>query len=471
MEYEEKGIPLVIRGFHKLPGWKDALFTPEWLLSNASAISVRNIHNKQDSQMLLTEFIRRCKNISDIIPGEGERYYGKDGICPPQWEAWLSSANVVPKHILPFGSEDVFGLLQPQDRAETLMTYFGVGGTHTPCHKDLCASVGQNLMVHTENEGSAVWYMTARDEAAAVSEYFHSLKQEIDLETHVASELELRTAPFKMYMHRQVRGDLICVPQKSCHQARQVINEGGISMKLSWSRMLLSSLVLAYRSELPIYHRVCRPEVYSVKLLIHTAILSITRQLSEALAGSEGEISPRVRSLRDILKPLVMTYTEMIVAAWDIERKGEPETFQAAQQYRLSCDFCGADIFQSYFECRECDEANQQPVTICSPCYVEGRSCVCEVMEPVHVRPFKMLLEVRNTAADLLNRCLPVKERMPDNYSYEFVFRFPVMIPSSPKLRELESDGSPHVHQAAAILSRSLKLHRVRFVSSHVTSC
>ncbi|KZT56402.1 hypothetical protein CALCODRAFT_555925 [Calocera cornea HHB12733] len=443
MEHEEKGIPLVVRGFHKLPGWNDLLFTPEWMITHGQpgeTISVRNVYNKQDSKMPLTEFIKRCRNASDIIPGEEERYYGKDGLCPPQWEAWLSSSNVVPKHILPFGSDDVFALLEPKDRAETLMTYFGVGGTHTPCHKDLCASVGQNLMVHTENEGSAVWYMTARDDAAVVSEYFHGMGQEIDLETHVASELELKAAPFKMYMHRQERGDLICVPQKSCHQ---VINEGGITIKLSWSRMLMSSLDLAYKSELPIYHRVCRPEIYSVKLLIHSAVLALTQKLSQAMQGSGGEITPRVRSLRDTLKPLVMIYTEMIVSAWDMERKGEPTTFDPAQQYRLSCDFCGADIFQSYFECRDCDEDGNEPVTICSACYVEGRSCVCEVMQPVHVRPFKMLLEARNTAVAVLNQCLWEQEKLIENYSYE----------------ELESDESPHVHQAAVILAKSVNLN------------
>lgn len=33
-----------------------------------------------------------------------------------------------------------------QDRPETLMCYFGVGDTYTPAHKDLCASVGHNLL-------------------------------------------------------------------------------------------------------------------------------------------------------------------------------------------------------------------------------------------------------------------------------------------------------------------------------------
>ncbi|EJU05318.1 hypothetical protein DACRYDRAFT_46045 [Dacryopinax primogenitus] len=421
MEYEEKGIPLVVRGFHKLPGWEDALFTPEWLLEHSTGlnetISVRNVYDKRDSEMPLPEFIERCKNITDIVPGgtQKERYYGKDGICPEQWEAWLSSSGVVPKQILPFSGDDAFRFIPKQCRAETLMTYFGVGGTGTPCHKDLCASVGQNLMVHTENEGSAVWYMTLREDATSVSQYFRSLGQEVDLETHVASELELKVAPFKVYMHRQERGDLICVPQKSCHQ---VINEGGISIKLSWSRMILSSLVMAYESELPIYHRVCRPEIYSVKHLIHGAVMSGTKSLSEALSESDGDVTSRVCAMRDRLKPLVNAYTEIIVEGWDPQRKGEPQTWDPDGQTRISCDFCGAEIFQSYFECRECDQEKKESVSICSTCYVEGRSCVCDFMEPVTVQPFSLLLSVRNKAVDVLNRCLTEEEQLIPDYTH-----------------------------------------------------
>jgi hypothetical protein len=79
---------------------------------------------------------------------------------------------------------------------------------------------------------------------------------------------------------------------------------------------------------------------------------------------------------------------------------------------RVTCDFCGTDIFQSFFECRDCgnafpgsDHTPSSPgaglgdgLVICPSCYVEGRSCRCGSMEPVQFRPFEDLLSVRRRA-------------------------------------------------------------------------
>lgn len=79
-----------------------------------------------------------------------------------------------------------------------------------------------------------------------------------------------------------------------------------------------------------------------------------------------------------------------------------------------TCDFCGADIFQSYFECRHCvlpsaamdNVSNQKPfgegLAICPSCYVDGRSCPCEYMTPVQCRPFGDLLRDRNKTINVL---------------------------------------------------------------------
>lgn len=83
----------------------------------------------------------------------------------------------------------------------------------------------------------------------------------------------------------------------------------------------------------------------------------------------------------------------------------------------FACDYCGADIFQSFFECRECspihytaiddDEENNRPtlgdgLLICSPCYAEGRTCACKLMHAVQCRPFTDLLRDRNEAVGVL---------------------------------------------------------------------
>lgn len=132
------------------------------------------------------------------------------------------------------------------------MCYLGIGNTFTPCHKDLCASSGQNLMCYTENGGSSFWFMTATKDIFVATEYFHSIKQELDHERHIITLEQLIKAPFDVYVAEQKLGDLVLVPSRSCHQ---VVNQGGISIKTSWSRMTLDGLTAAYYHELPIYQR------------------------------------------------------------------------------------------------------------------------------------------------------------------------------------------------------------------------
>lgn len=135
------------------------------------------------------------------------------------------------------------------------MCYLGIGDTYTPAHKDPCGSFGHNLMCHTTGEGSAFWFMSARgvpqkDEPAA---YFHDeLGVELDLESHKATVDQFRAAPFDIYVAEQTLGDLVLVPPRSCHQ---VVNKGGITIKMSWSRMGLLSLDYSLHAELALYHR------------------------------------------------------------------------------------------------------------------------------------------------------------------------------------------------------------------------
>lgn len=94
--------------------------------------------------------------------------------------------------------------------------------------------------------------MTESSSAPEVATYFHALGQELDHEMHVITLEELARAPFKVYIHEQKLGDLVLVPPRSCHQ---VINHGGMTIKMSWSRMTQRGLTAAYFHELPIYRR------------------------------------------------------------------------------------------------------------------------------------------------------------------------------------------------------------------------
>lgn len=73
------------------------------------------------------------------------------------------------------------------------------------------------------------------------------------------------------------------------------------------------------------------------------------------------------------------------------------------------CDFCGSDIFVSFFCCNDCSLSvkNSSGVSddlhICAGCYVEGRSCRCgRLMDPVQCWPLGILYADYNRAVRAL---------------------------------------------------------------------
>ena len=107
-------------------------------------------------------------------------------------------------------------------------------------------------MCHAEN-GSSFWFLTATDTAPKVATYFQeTIGGELDWENHATTVEELRNAPFTVFVAEQKLGDLIIIPPRSCHQ---VVNHGGLTMKLSWSRMTMKGLTMGLLYELPVYRR------------------------------------------------------------------------------------------------------------------------------------------------------------------------------------------------------------------------
>ncbi|KAG1754589.1 hypothetical protein EDB19DRAFT_665384 [Suillus lakei] len=421
--HEDSGAPLIIEGFHDHEHWPADLFTLDWLSEHGKpGASARNVRNRADLDLPLTELIHKLRATPRYASeNETERLYGKDAECPHEWATWLSTSRVLPSDLLPHGTNDYLKYL-PSD-VQTLMCYLGVGDTFTPFHKDLCASSGQNLMCYTENGGSSFWFMTESSAAPAMAEFFQSMNEELDFETHVVTLKELGQSKLKVYIAEQTLGDLVLVPPRSCHQ---VINNGGITMKTSWSRMTLKGLSNSLYHELPVYHRVCRPETYKVKLNIYRALHRQTRMLRE-LQGqqtssphpdrSSPTLSSNLERVADLHR-LLELLDDVLGEEYSPKHQDMPHVSQSDtyHQSNICCDFCGADIFQSFFECMHC--ALQLPVVndeikigdgivVCPLCYVEGRGCNCGTMNPTQCRPFGDLLRTRDEALHAIRAVSP----------------------------------------------------------------
>ncbi|KAL1674461.1 hypothetical protein EV122DRAFT_269454 [Schizophyllum commune] len=417
-EYKKSDIPLIIEGWHVSDAWDHELLSLNWFAKHAGLpgdrIDVRNVHTWTDDSIPLHEFIAKSRSIGPaVVEGEGERLYGKDAICPAAWSDWLHNCSDIPRQVLPDDQSNILNALPESSRVEHLMCYLGVGDTFTPMHKDLCASYGHNLMTYTENGGSSYWFMTRGRDAQQVAEYFHDLQQELDHENYVISLEELRRAPFPVYIVEQKVGDMVFVPPRSAHQ---VVNSGGITVKTSWSRMEFGSLGVALFNELPIYRRVCRRETYKVKSLVHHFLLRTAQLLEDQLETDKADetVVRRLFSLIELYDHILVdehteSHATMTHLTTSLNGDAGPSTSRttAIDFPVLVCDFCGADIFQSYFRCSTCarppsEAETLEDVCICAGCYVEGRTCLCENMEPMQYRQFTTLLDLRKRARSVL---------------------------------------------------------------------
>lgn len=71
----------------------------------------------------------------------------------------------------------------------------------------------------------------------------------------------------------------------------------------------------------------------------------------------------------------------------------------------LSCAFCGGEVFQKLFRCRnECslegeDSTPPNAISICPSCYIDGRTCLCGEMSPFRLLPMAPMVTARNRVA------------------------------------------------------------------------
>ncbi|EXV01281.1 JmjC and zinc-finger of monoamine-oxidase A repressor R1 domain protein [Metarhizium robertsii] len=422
------GKPLVIDGWDAL--LPEELFNVNWLEKtyDKKEENVRDVTAGTDIPMTTGHYLRSMKQLTNQWTPQNfrderrQRLYLKDIDCPVEWRYELQtilhpnlfylndnvtksgSSNPTRRpggdgqhgenSIAPAG--DLMSSLPEEMRAENLMCYVGHEGTYTPAHREMCASVGHNIMVETsgdspgERPGSSIWFMTESKDRDVVREYFLSmLGHDIEIEKHFAQINAWKKAPFDVYLVDQRAGDFIIIPPLAAHQ---VWNRGTRTMKVAWNRTTPETLRLALREALPKARLVCRDEQYKNKAIIYFTLHKYYQLLKEmerqeditqnSFMGIGRDIvrnSPRARQLAGDFRSLFSLFTEILIdeAFAYNEKQVERLPFDSC----VTCSYCRCNIFNRFLTCKNCTRVlvngDEDAYDICMECYAMGRSCAC----------------------------------------------------------------------------------------------
>lgn len=427
------GKPLVIDGFEdRLDPWT---FTPRWLRDNCGekVENSRNLSGKEHLPLTLGHYLNNMGLLTNQFfekPGaykekNKQRVYLKDIDCPSVW--WDKLKEHTPsvlaylndstgeiggpgsvqdgrrpgKGLAPAG--DLMSSLPPDMRAENLMCYIGHEGTYTPSHREMCASLGQNIMVEAsgtfdedgkpEKPGSSIWFMTETSDRHLVSEYWLSvLGHDIEVEDHFAQVVAWKKAPFSVYVVEQRPGDFILIPPLAPHQ---VWNRGTRTMKVAWNRTTVETLRMALDEALPRSRIVCRDEQYKNKAIVYytlqkyASLLGVAQQQASRMAPETGHhlmYKTKVRQLQKDFKQLFALYREILLSEMFNPDEPAPKNIEYLPfDSNVTCAYCRGNIFNRFLSCDCCkdmlghhaDEAEGDPYDVCLDCFAMGRSCWC----------------------------------------------------------------------------------------------
>lgn len=383
----------------------------------------RNLTKQQNIPLSMGHYLDNLANLTNqwnkynYKEAERQRVYLKDIDCPQIWHDKLKEQ--IPPSVFylnestgdiggPGSSDgrsrgvgragDLMSSLPPPMRADNLMCYIGHEGTYTPAHREMCASLGQNLMVETSGgryehgkptkPGSSIWFMTETKDRHLVSEYWLStLGHDIEIENHFAQINAWKAAPFNTYIVEQKAGDFILIPPLAPHQ---VWNRGTRTMKVAWNRTTVETLEMALNEALPRARMVCRDEQYKNKAIVHFSLDKYSKFLEqvEKLKQTDPDpqalvdlnYSPKIRQLQKDFRRLFSLHTQILLSemlAPGADFKGEYIPYDSY----VTCSFCRCNIFNRFLTCPTClvplENGEQDTYDICLECYAMGRSCRC----------------------------------------------------------------------------------------------
>ena len=412
----------MIKGWHKvLPA---NLFSTEWLEKtyDKKQENVRDITAQSDIPITTGHYLRSmCQLTHQWSPTNfrderRQRLYLKDIDCPPEWHEQLKK--VIPPDVFYMNdnvsatpnkntrADDIFGApdttaavagdlmssLPEEMRAQNLMCYIGHEGTYTPAHREMCASLGQNIMVDAsedgngEKAGSSIWFMTETKDREVIREYFLSmLGHDIEIEKHFAQINAWKKANFPVYVVEQKVGDFILVPPLAPHQ---VWNRGTRTMKVAWNRTTVETLEMALREALPKARLVCRDEQYKNKAIIYFTLEKYYKELRAAEELTDTDADAGWLALGQDLLPKQMAqdfrrlfnlYTGILVDEMFGLKQTDVEFIDFDSN--ITCSYCRANIFNRFLTCKCCVRqllnGDEDTYDICMECYAMGRSCVC----------------------------------------------------------------------------------------------
>ncbi len=383
----------------------------------------RDLTRQQDMKMSIKHYLQNMPRLTDQWTRETfkdprrQRLYLKDIDCPEAWHTYLrdilppnlfylnestrqfSIPNALGCDAAPAG--DLMSSLPPSMRAENLMCYVGHEGTYTPAHREMCASLGQNIMVETsgdgldpwgqrEKPGSSIWFMTETKDRYMVSEYWLSiLGHDIEVESYFAQVQAWRHAPFKTYILEQKVGDFLLIPPLAPHQ---VWNRGTRTVKVAWNRTTVETLEMALNEALPRARMVCRDEQYKNKAIIYFTLMKYADLLNLVDEYSRGGWSAaalealdkdrRIRQLRNDFRSLFSLFSDLLLSEMFAEDQPKEKNVEYLPfDSNVTCAYCRCNIFNRFLTCKTCvnelEDGDQDTYDVCMECYAMGRSCAC----------------------------------------------------------------------------------------------